>query len=395
MVKISLNLISKFSVFSSILIISILVFISYTREYIAHKYYIEYEKVSKENKSSPETQIRLLKKTIKNSPSNADALFNLGSSYIRTMSYTKSERARDNSYYMATDAFLKALILKPASGRHWARYAWNIGLNGETNEAIEYFEKAISLYKTDAIVHSLYAKWCINLVKKEIDFDNYFLPAMMDSNIHQKDKNLQHYDNHLINGASIATFLETAQIEWDKAISLKATKNDAAFNKGVYNSLADLYLIKYDLDKAISYYIATNNTMMTVICKLIKGDYGRAVGTLGQIIENGGTLLRSNLFKIRKLLEFAVKKDTKNYMASYWLGEIYSRVGVTQKARYYFMAVTKLNPGHIDTHLKLAKIYKSSGQTDLAVKEFEIIISLDPGHKEALYLLGKTIIENY
>jgi Tfp pilus assembly protein PilF len=59
-----------------------------------------------------------------------------------------------------------------------------------------------------------------------------------------------------------------------------------------------------------------------------------------------------------------------------------------------FKAVVKLNPKHIDAHLKLAKIYKSNGQSDLAMKEYETIISLNPEHKEAVGFLGEVLRKN-
>lgn len=388
--RIRVNLLPEFLVLFSILIISIFLFITIIKEYTAHKHYFEYEKVSKDNRHNkriPENQIHFLKATVKNSPSNADAIFELGKSYIDNMPYGKSEEEKYKSYDMAKEFFKKSLIYKPTDGRHWAGYAWYIGLNGETNEAIECFEKAIYLQETDPFIHSLYARWCINLVKSEIDLENPVRCAEM-------NKNLQYYDNRFINNISINSFLERSQIEWNKAISLKPLINDAAFNISAYNSLADLALIKCNLDSAIGKYVAAGNKIMIAKCYFIKGNYNEAVNVLDGIINGGGTMFRENLPEIRNLLNNIIKEDTNNYRALYCSGEIYDRLKQQRLALQDFKAVVKLNPRHIDAHLKLAKIYKSNGQSDLAMEEYESIISLNPNHKEAIDLLGEAIRKN-
>ncbi|MEK6766497.1 MAG: tetratricopeptide repeat protein [Planctomycetota bacterium] len=390
MTKIRVNLLPEFLVLFSILIISIFLFITIIKEYMAHKHYIEYQKISNDNRQNrliPEKQIYLLRKNAGISPSNADAIFELGKSYIDNMPYGKSEEEKYKSYDMAKESFKKSLIYKPTDGRHWARYAWYIGLNGETNEAIECFEKAIYLQKSDVFVHSLYARWCINLVKSEIDLENPVRCVEM-------NKSLQYNDNRFINNISINSFLERAQIEWDKAISLKPLINDAAFNISAYNSLADLALIKCDFDKAISNYIAGDNKIMIAKCYFIKGNYNEAVNVLDGIINGGGAMFGENLPEIRNLLNNIIKEDSNNYRALYCSGEIYNRLKQQRLALQDFKAVVKLNPKHIDAHLKLAKIYKSNGQSDLAMEEYESIISLNPNHKEAIDLLGEAIRKN-
>ena len=390
MTKIRVNLLPEFLVLSSILIISIFLFISIIKEYIAHKRYFEYQRISNDNRQNrliPEKQIYLLRKSVGISPSNADVIFELGKSYINKMSNVRSENEKHKLYDIAKDSFQKALKFKPTDGRHWAHYAWHIGLNGETNEAINCFEKAIILQESDYFVHSLYARWCINLVKSEINLES---PLRCD----EMNKSLQYYDNRFINNISINSFLERAQIEWNKAILLKPLIPDAAFNISAYNSLADLALIKCDLDNAIGKYIAAGNKIMMAKCYFIKGNYNEAVNVLNGIIYGGGALFWENLPEIRNLLNNIIKEDTNNYKALYCSGEIYNRLKQQRLALQDFKAVVKLNPKHIDAHLELAKIYKSNGQSDLAMEEYESIISLNPNHKEAIDLLGEAIRKN-
>lgn len=395
MLKIRVKLIPKLLVFSSILIISIHLFISITKDYVAHKYYLKYKQILNNKKQDPDGRIHFLSNTLKNSPLNADAVFELGKSYIAKMPDVESTEEKNELFNIAKNTFLNSLKLKPTDGIHWAMYAWYIGLKGETNEAIECFDKAMYLSKSDFFTHQLYASWCVNLVKRKIDFEN-------SSRCTDINENFLKLDNQFINGIRAITFVETAQMEWDKAISLKATRNDAAFNNIVYNSLAELALIKCDIDSAIGYYIATNNRIMLAKCHLMKaechfmkGDYISTVGILESIIKNGGNAFSDNLEVIKKLLGNVIVEDMKNIKALYLSGELYSILGMTKKTMQYLSAIVKLYPKHIEAHLKLAKIYESTDQTDLAVEEYETIMSLNPDHKEAFDALGEIIRRNY
>ena len=67
MSKTCVNQLPKFLVPASLLIVSILLFISIINEYAAHKRYLEYQKISNNNtfdKSVPEKQIHLLTKNV-------------------------------------------------------------------------------------------------------------------------------------------------------------------------------------------------------------------------------------------------------------------------------------------------------------------------------------------
>ncbi len=391
MVKIRVNKLPEFLTLSSILIISILLSISIIKEYIVRKDYLEYEKTSMENRPVPEKQIHLLRRNVRISPANADVIFGLGKSYVENMAYVKDRDEKRRLYHLAREAFLKALIHKPTDGRQWAQYAWYIGLNGESNEAIECFEKAILLQKDDAVVHSLYARWCINLVKNEIDLEDPDRCSEMNRDIRNRDESIQDYDNRFINGISISAFLERAQIEWNKAFVLKATRNDAVFNVMAFNSLADLALIRCDIDKAIGNYNAADNKMMLARCYLIKGNYGGTIGIIAGIIGREGPDFQENLPEIRKLLKAVIDADPGNHKAFYYSGIIYNKLGLYNPAIRDLNTAVRLNPQHIESHQSLAELYELKGQTDLAIKEYEVIISLNPNHKKAIYLLGEAM----
>ncbi len=382
--------ISKILIFSSILIVAILLFVSIIKNYVSHTHYSEYQKVMKEKGRDVKQQIYYLRRAVEYSPSNAEILFKLGKAYIREMLIGKSREDKNKSYEQAKEFFQKALMHKPTDGRYWAEYAWYIGRNGEADKAVEYFNKAVHSGAMDAYVHSLYARWCVNQVKKEINVEDTAQFAEMCIKKQELDEVLQSYDNRFSDGVSIATFLKTAQVEWDRALSLGVRKDKTA-----YNSLADLNLLICELDKAIGNYNRANNKIMLARCYLIKGDYSKAVNILGAVIKGGNMLLKRDLKKIQGLLMVVIKEDPENYQSFYRLGEINTRLKMIKKAITNFKKAVELNPKYTDAHLKLAKLYDSTGKTDLAIEEYETVLSLNPKHKEATGLLSDVIRDKY
>ncbi|MBO1223333.1 MAG: tetratricopeptide repeat protein [Candidatus Scalindua sediminis] len=377
-------------IYFSILIAVIFLSVSIARDYVAHVYLSEYKSGLKEKRQDTGRQGHLLRRSLELSPSNAETLFELGRFYVNEKHIGKSRKDRNKSYELAKGYFQEALIRKPTDGRNRATYAWHIGNKGKTNEAIEHFNEAINLGSTDAYLHMIYAMWCVNQVKKEINFTNtvQFVEKYRDEQ--KRDETLKSYDKRSINGVSIATFLRTGQEEWDKALSLGTRRNRAA-----YNSIADLNLLRYELDKAIGNYNRANNNLMLTRCYIIKGDYNRSVKILGFVIKGGGTPFWGNLAIIKKLLMFVIDTDPKNYQSFYWLGETHTRLRKTEKAILNFKTTVQLNPKHIDAHLNLAKLYNQTGKIDLAIEEYETILEQDPNHKEATRLLGEAIRSKY
>ncbi len=381
-------------IYISILIAAIFLSISITKDYAAHVYLSEYKSGLNEKRQDIRRQGNLLRRSLELSPSNAEALFELGRFYVKEIRTGKSREDRWKTYELAKGFFQEALMRKPTDGRKWAVYAWYIGNRGKTNEAIEHFNKAISLGPTDAYSHMVYAMWCVNQVKKEIDITNTVRFVEKYRNKQKKDEILKSYDNRYINGVSIATFLRTAQMEWDRALSLGTQMNSNA-----HNSLADLYLLRYELDKAIKNYNRANNKFMIIRCyfseNFIKGDYKTAVSVLGYIIKGGGTPFWGNLTTIKKLLMFAIDNDPNNFQSFYWLGEFYTRLRKPEKAIENFETAVQLKPWRIDAHLGLAKLYNQTGKIDLAIEEYETILNRNPDHKEATHFLGEAVRSKY
>lgn len=388
--------IPKILVCLSILITAILLFISIINDHTAHQYYAEYKRVLRRDSEDIKPQIHYLRKSLEYSPSNAKTLFELGRTYIKEKTITSSKEDRDKSYELAKESFQEALMRKPTDGGNYAQYAWYIGYSGETNEAIEYFEKAISLEKTDAYVHRQYAMWCVNQVKKKINFRDMSQFVETYNSEQKKAEIMESYDTRFINGVSITAFLEKAQTEWDKALSLGTYRNRRVRNRErVRNSLAELNLMRYEIDGAIDNYKQANNKIMLAKCYFIKEEYAAVIGVLGSIIKEGGEHFQGNSNEIKRLLMKLIKHNPKDYMAFYWLGETYTRLGKNEEAIVNLKRAVELNPEHANAHLNLAKLYKLAGKSDLAINEYEIVLSLNHNYKEATDLLGEAIREKY
>ncbi len=380
--------ISKISFYSSILIISILLSVSIIKEYISHTHYAEYQDALKEKEQDIRSQISLLKKAVESSPSNPDMLFKLGKAYIKEMSIVKDRKEKIRSYRNAKKSFQEALLRKPTYERFWAAYAWYIGHNGEVENAITYFDYAICLGPIDAYVHSLYARWCIYQIKKEISIEDSVNVIKAGILKQEFDEILQTYENRFIDGLSIAFYLNLARREWNAALSLGIHKDQT-----VNSSLADLNLLSYEFDKAIEYYKHAGNKIMLLRCYFIKREYPKAFRILESIVTNEAS--QKDLIKTQRLLVYAIQEDSENYRSFYWLGEVYTKLGMSEKAIKSYQILIELKPKYTEVHLKLAKLFELTGKIGLAIKEYEKILSLNPRHKEAAGFLRDAIRENY
>jgi len=382
----------KILIYFSILIMAIFLSISITKNYVAHVYLSEYKSGLNEKRQDARRQGYFLKRSLEFSRSNAETLFELGKLYADENSIGKSREDRDKSYGMAKEFLEASLMRKPTDGRNRAEYAWYIGSSGETNEAIEQFNMAINSDPTYAYLHMLYAMWCVNQVKEKIDITNTAQFVEKYGNAQRKDETLKSYDGRSINGVSIATFLRTGQMEWDKALSLGARRY-----QDEYESLADLNLLGFEIDKSISNYKRADNKLMLTRCYIIKGNYNKAVNILGLIIEEEeeGKFSGVRLAKIKKLLLVVIDHDPNNYRSFYCLGKIHTRLGETEQAISNYKSSIHLNPKHIDSHLNLAELYNEAGKIDLAIEEYETILGLSPNHKEATQLLSEAIMFEY
>ncbi len=71
----------KILIYSSILIVTIYLFISITKNYVAHVYLSEYKNSLEDEEHDPWRQEHLLRKSLRLCSSNAEAFFELGNLY--------------------------------------------------------------------------------------------------------------------------------------------------------------------------------------------------------------------------------------------------------------------------------------------------------------------------
>ncbi len=376
--------------YSAIVIVIIILFIAITRDYAGHVFLSEYKNSLKKKKQDTGRQDWLLKTSLRYSPSNAETFYRLGKLYAGEKSIGKSREERIKFYALSQEYFQEALIRKPTDGRNRAVYAWYRGNSGNTREAMGLFSSAINLNPTDAYIHKLYAMWCMNQVKREINITNTVQFVEEYRNKQKKDEALKSYDDCSMNGVTIAALFRKGKLEWDKALSLGTRRNQA-----VYESLADMNLLDLELDKAIEYYKRADNKLMLARCYIIKRNYNKAVSILSSIVDAGSTPFRRNLAEIKKLLMVVANSDSEDYRSYYWSGKIHMRLGETEEAIGNFKFAVHLNPGHIDARLNLAELYNRIGKIDLAISEYETILEKAPNHKEATRLLSEAVRAQY
>ncbi len=337
-----------------------------------------------------EHQGHLIRRSLELCPSNARAHFELGKLYIDKNPFDKDSEAGIKSYDRSKEIFQEALMLKPTDGRRRAEYAWYIGSNGDMDEAIEQFNLAISLCPTDTYPHSSYSMWCVNQASEEIDLTNTDRFVGIYGNMQKQDKILKTYEGRSVNGISVATLLDTSREQWDKVLSYR-TPGD----RYEYESLADLNLLEFKIDKAIQNYTRAKNKYMLARCYVIKGEYNRAINVLAAILKRDGKVSISSLSKTKKLLIDIINNGPKNHQPFYWLGKLYTRLGEVERAISNYKLSIHLNPGHVDSRLDIAGLYNQTGKVDLAMKEYQFILEKAPNHKEATRLLSETVMFEY
>ena len=374
----------KILIYSSILILIIYLLISITREYAAHKYLSDYKLTLKHKSKNTEYQNYLLKKSLRYSSSNAETLLELAK--LNPIGKSRDGRIGSNEY------FLEALKCKPTDARNRAVFAWYTG--NKANHAIADFDVAISLHPTDAYTHKLYAMWCMNQVKKEIDITDTVELLKLYNEWQDKDDSIKAYDGRYTKSLSISSLLRTTRTEWDNVQSLISWRRWYQ-DRAIHKNLADLNLLSFDISMAIQHYKLTNNRLMLARCNIIKDDPCKAVSILGPVIKEGGSLFQQNLTDIKKILTISISSDPKNHQTFYYLGMVHTQLKKDSIAISNFKTTVLLNPKHIGAHMNLAKLYSQADKADLAIKEYETILEHSPNHKDATHLLSEAITVKY
>jgi tetratricopeptide (TPR) repeat protein len=95
-------------------------------------------------------------------------------------------------------------------------------------------------------------------------------------------------------------------------------------------------------------------------------------------------LTQKNNEEAVKVLESALKADSKSPTANYFLGEAYLAVKKGSLAVGYLNESIKLDPiGMANAHLRLATLYNAAGRKELAALEYNEFLKKKPDYPEA------------
>ena len=95
-------------------------------------------------------------------------------------------------------------------------------------------------------------------------------------------------------------------------------------------------------------------------------------------------------------LETAVRLDSKDVRALYWLGEFHRALGDSAMARHQFERAYKMDPADPTVWLGLGRVLLDDGEIDSALAHFDAVLRIEPqlvpallGRSRALYYKGQ------
>ncbi|MCR4289583.1 MAG: tetratricopeptide repeat protein [Candidatus Scalindua sp.] len=364
----------------SLIVITILVSVFVVKNLVGSLYYLTW----KDSPQKADDSVSVLEeKTAKLIPSNSNSFYKLGRHY-RKIAYTAvSDEERARGFNLAEKYLIKAILLQPGNSYYLSEYARVAGGMGDIDRAIKYFEISVSLSKTDAFIHSLYAGWSLQNAKKIFRIEDLDFLAMMYKN---PEEVVPFYDERLIGEITVKTFISIAEREWDEALRLGVPKSQST-----YSDLGDLYLMTLRPDKAIENYKKAGDSIRLINSYFVEQDFDKIFHLVKNLIETNNRVFWSRWDEIRKLLNKAAVFDLGGYEAYYWLGKGYYQQYMFEEAIENLKKATTLKPGHVDGHFFLAKSYEAVKKTDMAIKEYTEVLKIKPGHKEATVRLGSAI----
>ncbi len=320
---------------------------------------------------------------ISHSKSYLEALDSTAASKLLVSDKSLLEKAIDSGN---RTEFEKQLIdIKRARGLGDAESPFYTGkffhLNGEPDQAIEYYLMAIELGESKAMnnLANLY------LIEKE-DIDKaieYYLMA-----IELGDSNAMY---------NLANIYQIEKEDIDKAIEYYLMAIELGESKAM-NNLASLYRIeKEDVDKAIEYYLmaielgeskAMNN--LASLYRIEKEDVDKAIEYYLMAVELGESTAMNNLASLYRFEKEDIDKAIEYYLMAIELGEskamnnlanlyLIEKEDIDKAIEYYLMAIEL---GDSDAMNKLAWLYFDENiinRSDQALEFSERSLSIDSG----------------
>ena len=371
---------SETLLFLSLIVLTILVSVFVVKNFVGNLYYLKW----KDSPQKDEESISILEeKTVKLIPSKSSSFYELGR-YYHKKAYTAVSREEQREMFRQAEQFLiKAISMQPGNSYYLAEYARIAGSRGGMDMAISYFEKSISLSKTDATIHKIYARWSLYRARTVFLVEDLEFLVKMYNN---PEEVVPFYEEQIIGGVMVKTFVDIAEREWDEALRLGVPGS-----RGLYRNLGDLYMMVRRPDKAIDNYKRAGDNIRLINSYFIKRDLASLFSVVKSIIDTKNRIFWSRWDEIRKLLDKIAIVDRNSYQAYYWLGKGYYQQNMFEEAIGNLEKSTALKPNHVDGHLFLAKSYEAVRKTDSSIHEYTEVLKIKPGHKEANELLGRAL----
>ena len=364
----------------SLIISTILVSVFVVKNLVGNLYYIKWEASPQKDEDSISI---LQEKMVKLIPSKSSSFYELGRCYHKKVYTAVSREEQVEMLRQAEQSFIKAISFQPGNSYYLAEYARVAGSKGDIDRAISYFEKSISLSKTNATIHKIYARWSLYRAKSVFRIEDLgFLEKMYNN----PEEFVPFYEEQIIGGVMVKTFINIAEREWDEALRLGVPTGHS-----IYRNLGDLYMMIRKLDKAIDNYKRAGDDIRLINSYFIKQDFATLFSIVKRVVETKNRIFWSRWDEIRGLLDKVAIMDRKKYEAYYWLGKGYYQQNMFEEAIGNLEKSTALKPNHVDGHLFLAKSYEAVRKTDSSIHEYTEVLKIKPGHKEANELLGRAL----
>ncbi len=364
----------------SLIVLTILVSVFVVKDFVGNLYYLKW----KDSPQKDEDRISVLEeKVVKLIPSKSSSFYELGRYYHKKAYTAVSREEQAEMLRKAEQSLIKAISLQPGNSYYFAEHARIAGSMGDIDMAISYFEKSLSLSKTDATIHKIYARWSLRHAKSVFRIEDLDFLVNMYNN---PEEVIPFYEEQIIGGIMAKTFINIAEREWDEALRLGVPRG-----RSTYQDLGDLYMMTRKLDKAIANYKSSGDNIRLINSYFIKQDLASFFGVVKSIIDTKNRVFWSKWDEIRKLLDKITKIERNNYEAYYWLGKGYYQQNMFEEAIEKLVKVTALEPNHVDGHLFLAKSYEAVRKTDSSIHEYTEVLKIKPGHREANESLGRVL----
>lgn len=364
----------------SLIVITILASVFVVKNLVGNLYYLTW----KDSPQKADDSVSVLEeKTAKLIPSESSSFYEIGKHYHKRAYTAVSSEEQARVFNLAEKYLIKAILLQPGNSYYLAEYAQVAGGMGDIGRAIKYFEISTSLSKTDAFIHKLYARWSLYNAKKIFRIEDLDFLVMMYKN---PDETLPFYEDRLVGGIMVKTFINIAEREWDEALRLGVRKDQS-----VYSNLGDLYLMTLRPDKAIENYKKAGDSIRLINSYFVKQDFDNVFNLVKNLIETNNRVFWLRWDEIRELLDKITIVNRDGYQAYYWLGRGYYQQNMFEETIMNLKKVTTLKPDYVDGHFFLAKSYEAVRETDMSVHEYTEVLRIKPGHKEAIILLGKAL----